>query len=57
MCFYIMIKETIELLQQEHYYNGSELIEIAKGKYEYTTSFKRVYEKIKRSIKYRKKNG
>ena len=43
-----MIKNVIELLSFNEYYGISENIEIAKGKYEYITSWKRAWEKIKR---------
>jgi hypothetical protein len=43
-----MIKNVIELLARGEHYGISEDIEIAKGKYEYITSWKRAWEKIKR---------
>ena len=43
-----MIKNVNELLSFNEYYGISENIEIAKGKYEYITSWKRAWEKIKR---------
>jgi len=43
-----MIKNVIELLARGEYYGISEDIEIAKGKYEYITSWKRAWQKIKR---------
>ena len=43
-----MIKNVIDLLALYDYYGVSENIDIAKGKYEYTTSFKTAWGKIKR---------
>jgi hypothetical protein len=43
-----MIKSVIELLALSEYYGVSEDIDIAKGKYEYTTSWKKAWVKIKR---------
>jgi hypothetical protein len=43
-----MIKNIIDLLEIDEHYGVSENIEIAKGKYEYITSWKRAWEKIKR---------
>ena len=43
-----MIKNVIELLARDEYYGISEDIEIAKGKYEYITSWKKAWQKIKR---------
>lgn len=50
-----MIKNVIELLALNEYYDVSEDIEIAKGKYEYISSWKRAWEKIKRNYYYGKK--
>jgi hypothetical protein len=50
------ITEIITIIQNNDLYNVSENIEFAKGKYEYTTSFKRIKEKVIRGIKYKKKN-
>ena len=36
------------MLALNEYYGVSERVEIAKGKYEYITSWKRAWEKIKR---------
>jgi hypothetical protein len=49
-----MITQIIELLQSHEFYNVSEEVEIAKGKYEYVTTFKDGYNKIKRQIKFNK---
>jgi hypothetical protein len=43
-----MIPKIIELLQSNYFYNVSENVEIAKGKYEIVTNFKDGKEKIKR---------
>jgi hypothetical protein len=43
-----MVKNIIDLLEIDEHYGVSERIEIAKGKYEYITSWKRAWEKIKR---------
>jgi len=43
-----MVKNIIDLLEIDEHYGVSENIEIAKGKYEYITSWKRAWEKIKR---------
>ena len=49
-----MISKIIALLKVDEFYNESEAIEIAKGKYELPTTFKKGYKKIKRAIKYKK---
>lgn len=43
-----MIHKIIELLHTNDFYNVSESVEIAKGKYELTESFKDGFKKIKR---------
>jgi len=43
-----MIKGIIDMLALNEYYGVSERVEIVKGKYEYITSWKRVWQKIKR---------
>jgi hypothetical protein len=45
-----MIKNIIDLLEIDEHYSISKNIEIAKGKYEYITSWKRAWEKIKRNV-------
>jgi hypothetical protein len=47
-----MIKNIIDLLAIDEHYNVSERVEIAKGKYEYITSWKRAWQKIKRHLKH-----
>jgi hypothetical protein len=47
-----MIKNIIDLLAMDEYYNISENVEIAKGKYEYITSWKAAWIKIKRHLKH-----
>jgi hypothetical protein len=49
-----MITQIIEMLQTQPFYNISEEVEIAKGKYEYVTKIKAGFNKIKRQIKYKK---
>jgi hypothetical protein len=44
------MKQILELLNADNHYGVSERVEIAKGKYEYITSWKRAWEKIKRNI-------
>jgi len=46
-----MIKQILELLSLHEHYGQSEVIEIAKGKYKLTTSWKQAFEKIKREWK------
>ncbi len=46
-----MIKNILELLSLHEHYRQSEVIEIAKGKYKLTTSWKQAFEKIKREWK------
>jgi len=47
-----MIKNIIDLLAIDKHYNISENVEIAKGKYEYITSWKAAWIKIKRHLKH-----
>ena len=49
-----MIGQIVALLKVDEFYNHSKEIEIAKGKYQLPTTFKKGYKKIKRSIKYKK---
>ena len=51
-----MIKLIIEMLQMDEHYGQSEIIEIAKGKYELPSSFSGTIKQFKRQIKERK-NG
>lgn len=46
-----MIKLLIETLQLDDHYGQSELIEIAKGKYELPTTWKQTFKQIKREWK------
>ena len=46
-----MLKKIFELLQCTEHYGQSELIEIAKGKYELPKTFKKGFEQIKRELK------
>ncbi len=43
-----MIKNIIDTLNSGNFYNVSERVEIAKGKYEMPTSWRNGFEKIKR---------
>lgn len=43
-----MINKVIDKLHQGDYYNCSEAVEIAKGKYELVTTWKAAFKKIKR---------
>lgn len=45
------MKEIIDLLQANEWYDGDEFIQIAKGKYHYPSTFKELKQKIKRFIK------
>ncbi|CAB4136658.1 hypothetical protein UFOVP309_52 [uncultured Caudovirales phage] len=46
-----MIKLIIELLQLDDHYGQSEIIEIAKGKYELNNTFSKGFKQIKRELK------
>jgi len=46
-----MIKHILDLLALDEFYGQSELIEIAKGKYEIPTTFKQGFKQIKRQWK------
>lgn len=48
------IIEVINILSTDNFYNISENIEIAKGKYAYPKSFKQAINKIKRVFKWQK---
>jgi hypothetical protein len=50
-----MIKQIIEMLNSFEHYGRSEMIEIAKGKYEYPQSFKAFYKQVKRELQWRKR--
>jgi hypothetical protein len=47
-----MIKNIIDLLAMDEHYKVSENVEIAKGKYEYITTWKGAWIKIKRHFKH-----
>jgi len=47
-----MIKLIIETLQLDDHYGQSELIEIAKGKYELNDNFKKGFKQLKRELKW-----
>lgn len=44
-----MIKQIVAMLQLDNFYGESELIDIAKGKYQYTTSMKQMWKQQKRN--------
>ena len=46
-----MIKQIISMLQLDDFYGESELIDIAKGKYQLTLSPKKIWKQTKREIK------
>jgi hypothetical protein len=46
-----MIKLILEMLQLDEHYGQSETIEIAKGKYELSSTWKKASKQIKRIIK------
>jgi hypothetical protein len=48
-----MLKQILELLASQEHYGQSENIEIAKGKYQLTTTWKQAFEAIKRQWKIR----
>jgi hypothetical protein len=50
-----MIKTLLDLLLALDHYGQSEVIEIAKGKYEMPNTFKKGYKQIKRQIKWQKR--
>ena len=45
----------LEILRIDNFYNESKNIEIAKGKYEMPTSFKKGVKQIKRQLKWQKR--
>jgi hypothetical protein len=51
-----MIKLILEMLQLNEHYGQSELIEIAKGKYELPKTFSATFKQFKRKLK-EKNNG
>lgn len=50
-----MIKTILDLLSSFDYYGKSEIIEVAKGKYELPTTFKKGFNQIKRNWKWQRK--
>lgn len=52
-----MIAQILELLKMDDYYNVSEIVDIAKGKHEYTGNLKKIYKQQKRKYNGRKKNN
>ncbi len=49
-----MIEKLLQLLLSMDHYGQSEVIEIAKGKYELPNTFKKGYKQIKRQIKWQR---
>ncbi len=47
-----MIKNIIDLLNIDEFYNKSELIEIAKGRHKAPEGFREMYKNAKRRIKW-----
>jgi len=47
-----MLNNIIELLKIDNFYNKSELIEMAKGKYKAPETIKEAYKNAKRRIKW-----
>jgi hypothetical protein len=50
-----MIEQILNLLKASSHYGQSELIEIAKGKYEYPKTFSDFFKQVKREFKWRKR--
>lgn len=50
-----MIKTVLHLLSSFDHYNQSEIIEIAKGKYELPSTIKKGWNQIKRIYKWQRK--
>jgi|DEB0MinimDraft_3_1074331.scaffolds.fasta_scaffold222972_2 hypothetical protein len=51
-----MITKVLDMLAVNDFYNVSERVEIAKGKYERITSWKQAWEQIKRTAKWQKRS-
>lgn len=52
-----MIKQIISMLSVDNFYGISENIDIAKGKYAYTTSFRKMNRQERRKIMLKKRNN
>ena len=50
----MMIKQIIDLLSSDNFYNVSEEVEIAKGKYKMQTTWSGAFKQVKRIWKLRK---
>ena len=50
-----MIRQIISVLASDDFYNKSELIEIAKGRYKLPMTFKGMVKNIKRQVKWQSK--
>ena len=51
-----MIRNILRLLREFEYITGNEIVDIAKGQYELTTSFSEVYKQKKRELTRKKIN-
>ena len=45
-----MLNTIIQLLKTDNFYAQSEIVDIAKGKYKYTTSVRESYKQAKREL-------
>jgi hypothetical protein len=52
-----MIAQILELLKTDDFFNVSEIVDIAKGKHEYTSNLKKIYKQVKRKHNGRKKDN
>jgi hypothetical protein len=52
-----MIAQILELLKTDDFFNVSEIVDIAKGKHEYTTNLKKIYKQAKRKYNGTKKDN
>ena len=50
-----MIREIINILASDNFYNESEVIEIEKGRYKLPMTFKGMVKNIKRQVKWQSK--
>jgi hypothetical protein len=52
-----MIKNIISMLSVDNFYGVSENIDIAKGKYAYTSSFRKITRQERRKLALKKRNN
>jgi len=52
-----MIKNIIAMLSVDNFYGVSENIDIAKGKYAYTSSFRKITRQERRKLALKKRNN